>query len=661
MDAETIDRIIADISFLHESDRYFTSASTAETCRRVESLMREAGLEDVVTYKFPADGKTSCGGWLMPVSWDVKEAVLAEVSADGRERIFRRYTTDPCSLMLYSRPADKKAYLALPEDEDLQGKIVLNDRQFPTMGQTLQWLEKGACGVISSVLGGNDYLHKAGFEYLRDACQWLNFVMPHWNEPGNMFGFSITPAQGEEFRRRLENGEKILLHAEVTSSVHDRGFIPFVTGVLRGESKEEVAVGGHLFEYGANDNASGPMTALAILRKFKEKNLKPKRSFRFYCCFEVRAMQALLNCGKELVDAENILAGVDVDMVGKSLDKVVRTGGSRPFNPAFADVLMDKIVKKHGYSVRQDKIDFTPMDNLFGEPACGGVPYTNFLMITGEPDYHKSTDTPDRLRREDLENSYAMLEEYLLTLCNADSAAAGQIADEVEKDCLKRLAEAKPDRRKRVLEESFAALDSTFRMVRFSSEEEQKIVREKIAQGRNELLRHYEKMERKEFVCPVDFLGADAARIPEKTVRGCFSTEKYLPEKSQVPEKLLPEIHGWSASPWLETFFYFVNGKYTLGELYTLLHLTGFPVSEDLFREMVHFLEKDGVIRFRRTTPEAGISTQCVDREQNGTKAANRANQIFASEKMFEEAQTRPGVFPGNCPVEHSSLSSFEI
>ena len=620
MDAETIDRIIADISFLHESDRYFTSGSTAETCRRVERLMREAGLEDVVTYKFPADGKTSYGGWLMPVSWDVKEAVLAEVSADGRERIFRRYSSDPCSLMLYSRPADKKAYLALPEEEDLQGKIVLNDRQFPTMGQTLQWLDKGACGVISSVLGGDDWLHKTGFEYLRDACQWLNFVMPHWDKPGNMFGFSITPAQGENFRSRLEKGEKILLHAEVDSTVHDRGFIPFVTGVLRGESREEVAVGGHLFEYGANDNASGPMTALAILRQFRKKGIRPKRSFRFYCCFEVRAMQALLNCGKKLVDAENILAGVDVDMVGKTFDKVIRTGGSRPFNPAFADVLMNKIVKKHGYIVRQDKIDFTPMDNLFSEPAGGGVPYTNFLLITGEPDYHKSTDTPDRLRREDLENSYAMLEEYLMTLCNADSTAACQIADEVEKDCLRRLVEAKPEKRARVLEESFAALDSTFRMVRFASEEEQKIVRERIKNGRDELLRNYEKMDRKEFVCSVDFLGKDAGRIPEKNVRGCFSTEKYMPDGSEVPEKLLPEIHTWSASPWLETFFYFVNGKYTLGELYTLLHLSGFPVSEELFREMVRFLEKDGVIRLWNTPVTGNIRS---GKSENSTGLSN--------------------------------------
>ena len=190
-----------------------------------------------------------------------------------------------------------------------------------------------------------------------------------------------------------------------------------------------------------------------------------------------------------------------------------------------------------------------------------------------------------------------MLEEYLMTLCNADSTAACQITDEVEKDCMRRLGEATPDRRERVFEESFAALDSTFRMVRFSSKEEQKAVRERIEKGKNVLLQHYEKMERKEFICSTDFLGADAGRIPEKTVRGCFSTEKYMPDESEVPEKILPEIHTWSASPWLETFFYFVNGKYTLEELYKLLHLSGFPVSEELFREMVQFLAKDGVIR----------------------------------------------------------------
>ena len=598
LDTAIIDRIISDISYLHESDRFFTSNAIAETCKRVEALMREAGLEDIVTYKFPADGKTSYGGWFMPVSWDAQEGILSEVMPDGTEKVFRKYTEEPCSLMLYSRPADKKAFLALPEEEDLKGKIVLNDKKFPSMRQALQWLEKGAVGVISSVLGG-DYLYRQGYEYLRDACQWLNFVMPHWNKEGDMFGFSITPAQGEEFRKRLENGEKILLHADVRTNVHDKGFIPFVTGVLKGETAEEVAVGGHLFEYGANDNASGPATALAIMRKIREKNIKRKRTLRFYCCFEVRAMQALLNCGKEFFSTENILAGVDVDMVGKALDKVVRTGGSRPFNPTFADVLMNRIVEKHGYIVRQDEVDFSPMDNLFCEPASGNVPFTNFLMITGEPDYHKSTDTPDRLRRTDLEKSFAMLEEYIMVLCNADSLTVSAIACDVQTDCIQRLENAPADRKERVLTECFAALDSLCRMVRFATDEEKNAAQKKIGESKKLLLDLYNNMEKTSFVISRNFLGRNACRIPEKNFQGVFSTEKYLPEKSLVPEKLRHEIHTWCASSWLTHLFYFMDGKYTLGELYSLLHISSFPVEEELFTEMISYLEADGVIRFK--------------------------------------------------------------
>ncbi|MBR2364988.1 MAG: DUF4910 domain-containing protein [Lentisphaeria bacterium] len=598
MDTAIIDRIISDISYLHESDRFFTSNAIAETCKRVEALMREAGLEDIVTYKFPADGKTSYGGWLMPVSWDAEEAILAEVLSDGTEKVFRKYTEEPCSLMLYSRPADKKAFLALPEEEDLKGKIVLNDKKFPNMRQALQWLEKGAVGVISSVIGG-DYLYKEGYEYLRDACQWLNFVMPHWNKEGEMFGFSITPAQGAHFRKRLEKGEKILLHADVRTKVHDKGFIPFVTGVLKGKSSEEVAVGGHLFEYGANDNASGPMTALAILRQFKEKNIVPERSFRFYCCFEVRAMQALFNCSREILNTENILAAVDVDMVGKALDKVVRTGGSRPFNPTFADVLMNRIVEKYGYIVRQDAVDFSPMDNLFCEPGCGSVPCTNFLMITGEPDYHKSTDTPDRLRRTDLESSYAMLEEYMLTLCKADSSIACAVAEDVEKDCIRRLKEADADKRSRVLEESFAALQSVFRMVRYAANEEKNAVLDRIGRGKQLLEKYFRTMESKELIVPGKLPGKYASCIPEKMVRGCFSTEKYMPEISRIPESLHSQIHGWCASPWLAHLFYFMDGKNTLENLYGLLCISGFTVREELFMDMVLFLEKDGMIRLK--------------------------------------------------------------
>ena len=61
------------------------------------------------------------------------------------------------------------------------------------------------------------------------------------------------------------------------------------------------------------------------------------------------------------------------------------------------------------------------------------------------------------------------------------------------------------------------------------------------------------------------------------------------------------------------------------------------------------------------TVPEAEISMQCIDMEQSETKAANCATPIFTSGKIFEEALTELGVFPGIRLVVHSSLSSFGI
>lgn len=309
-------------------------------------------------------------------------------------------------------------------------------------------------------------------------------------------------------------------------------------------------------------------------------------------------MQALLNCGKTLADPEKMLAGVDVDMVGKSLDKVVTTGGSRPFNPTFADVLMNSIVEKHGYIVKPEKGGFLSMDNLFCDPACSGVPYTNFMMITAEPDYHKSTDTPERLCREDLEKSVAILEEYLMRLCNADCGSACDIAHLVVQDCSKRLKEAAAEKRMRVLEESFAALGSVSRLVRYSSEEEKMGVEKTLERCRKELQVLYDGLEKKAFDYPAELPEEYRSTIPQKTVRGSFSTEKYMRDISAIPAGLLPEIHGWRASSWLENLFYFMDGKTTLGELYRLLHISDFPVGKEHFMEMVLFLERDGMIRF---------------------------------------------------------------
>ena len=76
------------------------------------------------------------------------------------------------------------------------------------------------------------------------------------------------------------------------------GVLPVVTGVLPGESDEEVLLNGHLYEIGANDNASGGGTMLEAMRLMASMP-KPKRRVRVQFTSECYGTYAFFTARKE--------------------------------------------------------------------------------------------------------------------------------------------------------------------------------------------------------------------------------------------------------------------------------------------------------------------------------------------------------------------------
>ena len=309
----TLDYMLDVIRRIHAHDRWYNYSEGKKTTDLVEDLMRELGMVDVQTLRFPSDGKINHGGWVMPLCWDARDGFLELLRPDGTKELICSYKDTPCSLMLYSHPADVTAQLALPDEEDVKGKIVLFRHKHVSMDEVLTYLDRGAVGIISAILAGPHY-GKAGFEYLEDVTQWCNYRLPLWDVPQKPFGFSLTPRKGKMLEELILSGEPVFVHA-VSDTEMIPGTIPFVTGVLPGETDEEILLTGHLFEEGANDNASGVAESLAVVRSLAEK--KHKRGIRLAFTNEARSFQAYLNNVK---DIPRIAAGINVDMVGCNLD-----------------------------------------------------------------------------------------------------------------------------------------------------------------------------------------------------------------------------------------------------------------------------------------------------------------------------------------------------
>ena len=568
----TIDYMLDVIRKIHSHDRWYNFSEGKKTIALVENLMREAGMEQVETLYFPSDGVVRHGGWVMPLCWDAIEGTLELLQLDGSRELICAYTDTPCSLMLYSHPADVVTTLALPEDEDVKGRIVLFAEKNLSMEMVLDYLERGACGFIQSLLGGPQY-GKEGFEYLEDVTQWCNYRLPLWDVPQKPFGFSLTPRKGKRLLEMLKSGASVKVHAKVNSSMLP-GTIPFVTGVLPGETDEEVLLTGHLFEEGANDNASGVAASLAIVRSLAEK--KRKRSIRLAFTNEARSYQAYLNNVK---DIPRIAAGINVDMVGCNLDDRGWIQDTDIVFPNFSVVLLEHCLKKQGLSA--GILHHPDNDTGLFEPNFG-VPMT-LVEFVNDANYHKSSDTPDKISPEFIARTFTAVREFTDILVNADVKDTEFLAELI--------AAYERDKSHFSGKESVRFANSRARQ-RFDSV--LRLVEKDDQAQAAEILEKYKGTVGEETLQAGEIPGV-LSGFPKRLYNGLFSFERYIDRKEKYPE-ISSLIRGWVAHDWLQHGMMWADGKRSAGEILYLLREAGFDIEVKLFDALLEFMTSEGYI-----------------------------------------------------------------
>ena len=189
-----------------------------------------------------------------------------------------------------------------------------------------------------------------------------------------------------------------------------------VIGLLEGESKKDeyVVISAHYDHLGikkngsegdsiyngANDDASGVTAVLALAKYFKEKG-NNERSILFVA-FTAEEMGLLgSNYFGTTVDADNIVAGINIEMIGKESSFGPKSAWLTGFDRSTFGEIIQENLKGSEYKLHPDPYEkfnlFFRSDNA--SLARLGVPAHTFstTQIDIDKDYHKLSDEAEGL------------------------------------------------------------------------------------------------------------------------------------------------------------------------------------------------------------------------------------------------------------------------
>ena len=226
------------------------------------------------------------------------------------------WSTVPESLVMYSGPCDAEGELVEwngEEDIDLAGKIPFTRQRINDVFPQLRGKE--ARGIVSDYLGTLPGVRDP-FDPPNDVRRENSALRP---AAGQYWGFMLSPRQGDRLRSHLRQGS-VRVRAKITSRVYDGAFHS-ATGVILGaeEPDKEILFVSHLYEPGANDNASGVGVGLELARSLNAAILqgaipRPRRSIRFPFNWEVYGLYTWLH--KHADRAAYLLGGLNIDEIG---------------------------------------------------------------------------------------------------------------------------------------------------------------------------------------------------------------------------------------------------------------------------------------------------------------------------------------------------------
>lgn len=424
-------RCSALVEKIYENDRFFDFKSFAKTAFFCADYLNEIGCEEVSLLPVKADGKTAYGDWVVPRAWDVESAVLRY--AESKIEIADYHKT-PCSLAMYSAPTPKDGIVAelvnVSGSEEmpsgyLRGKLLLTDRPAKELVELA--LQEEAAGIISDFFPLYEGVRDSRWE-MYDESRWDNDFITPVNDTG-LFAFDISPKWGDVLREQLTI-QSVTLHAQVQTKFYD-GYAPTVSAAILGQQQNapEIFLYGHLYEPGANDNASGCAVLMELMRCLQSAIQKgeiprPRYTIRLALGYECTGSVAFLSERSEI--AARILCGIVADMVGtERIDKAVMTLRLNPLSGfSYLDRALLSVNEAYRYlyspAYRWRICPFTiASDNMIADPVWK-IPTVGMIAEPAQS-YHSSLDKPDRIEPDILRRTGMILGVLIYRLARAEA------------------------------------------------------------------------------------------------------------------------------------------------------------------------------------------------------------------------------------------------
>lgn len=439
-------------------DRVQASSGWHDAAVWIRGELERLGYKDIALEGWPSDGSRRYGTFRSVIGWRAKSAELL-LTSPRRERLCS-YEEVPLSLVKHSGPGHAEAELVdvgsgLGEEayrgRDVKGRIILATG--PTAGVMKEAvLDRGALGVLTYFAPDT----RPGYpNMIRYTALW-----PRWEDRGKLgFAFNLSKNQGAVLKRLLEEGQKVVLRADVEAE-----FFPTEIETLSaafpgtGDADDEVVIVGHLCHPtpSANDNASGSGGMLEMARALKKLVdtgglPAPRRTIRFLWVPEFNGLLPYVVA--HLDRTRRSLAAINCDMIGEDLHRtggmlsVFKTPDSRP------TYLNDLVGDFAALAGRLDLRSLNGSDHPFAwrmEDYSGGSDHVVFndgslgvpsvMLNRGDTFHHTSLDTMDKVDPTELRRSSFIALAAAYYIASAAEPEARSTARLVARNGLARLA-----------------------------------------------------------------------------------------------------------------------------------------------------------------------------------------------------------------------------
>lgn len=439
-------------------DRVQASEGFHAAAEAIRAELVKLGYADAEIEGWPSDGTRRYYTYRSVIGWRAKKGELWLVSP-ARERLCS-YEETPLTLVKHSGPGHAEAELvdvgtgvgeAAYKGRDVKGKIVLATGASAQVMQEAV-VSRGALGVLTYYAADT----RPGYpNMVRYTALW-----PRWEDRDKLgFAFNLSKNQGARLKRMLEEGQKIVLRADVESEFFPTR-IETLTATIPGsaEPDREIILVAHLCHPtpSANDNGSGSGGLLEMARALKAMIASgaiepPKRTVRFLWVPEFNGLVPYIQA--HLARTRGALAAVNCDMIGEDLHLTGGTLGifrTPDSNPSY---LNDVAANFAGLAESLGLTSLNGSSHPFvwkSYPYSGGSDHVVFndgalrvpsiMLNRGDTFHHTSLDTMDKVDATELRRSAFIALGTVYYLASAGEAEALDMARLVVRNGLARQA-----------------------------------------------------------------------------------------------------------------------------------------------------------------------------------------------------------------------------